>query len=127
VGAPAEATDDVAGVELDGFEGSVEDGAAEGIVDDVKAEAHCVFGDVGVDGRVAIDGRGPKCFDEGALVSGDGGENFCAVGESDLYGSVADTTGSGVDEDGLCGVSFYPSFDLSAVDEAFPCGDGDEW
>ena len=39
VGAPAKATDDMTGVAFDGDERSVEDGAAESVIDDVEAFA----------------------------------------------------------------------------------------
>ncbi len=121
VGAPAKAAQGVAGVALDGSEAGVDGGSADGVVYDVEAFACRMFGEVLVNGGgPVVDGRGAEGFDDFLFVGGDGGEDFGSAGEGDLNGDVPYSSGSGVNQNGLAGV------DASAIDKAFPGGDGAE-
>lgn len=118
---PAETTDNVTGVPLDGDEGCIEDGTADCVVDEVEAFACCVLVDIVCDGCVPVDGRCAECLDDLSLVRGDSREDFCAARESNLNRGVAYATCPGVDQDRLVGAY------IGSVDQAFPCSNGDEW
>lgn len=121
MGAPAEAADYVAGVALDGSERGVDGCAAYGVVDDVEALTAGILGYVLLGGEGAVvDGGRAEAFDDVLFFAGDGGEDFGAAGFGELDGDVSDAACAGVDQDFLAGV------DLSAIDDAFPGGDGDE-
>ena len=81
VGAPSEAAQRMAGVALDGGEGNVEGGSADGVVNDIEALACGVFSAVLLDrGGAVVDWCRAVVLDDFLLVGGDGGEDSCAIG-----------------------------------------------
>ena len=62
----------------------------------------------------------PKRSAIASLIRRDGGEDLCAQSLCELYGYVSDAAGAGVYQHLLAAVY------LGAIDDAFPCGDGDE-
>src|ERR1700761_9066771 len=121
MGAPAETTYDVPGVTLHRGEGCVDGRTSNGVVDDVEAFTIRVQSHVLIRRESAIvDRDGSEAFCDRSLLRRDGGEDLCAQSFCELYGYVSDAARSGMYQHLLTAVY------LGAIDETFPCGDGDE-
>jgi hypothetical protein len=121
MGAPTETAYDVPGVTLHRGERCVDGGTSDGVVDDVEAfsirvQSHVLFGRE----STIVDRDGTEAFRNRSLLRRDCGEDLCAQSFCDLYGYVSDAACSGMYQNLLTAMHF------GSIDEAFPCGDGDE-
>src|ERR1700733_13987542 len=121
MGAPTETAYDVPSVTLHRGEGCVDGCTSNGVVDDVKAlpirvQCHVLFGRE----SAIVDRDGTEAFRNRSLILRYGGKDLCAQNLCELYGYVSDAACSGMYQHLL--TALY----LGAIDDAFPCGDGDE-